>query len=477
MAAAAQDCALFLDMDLAILGSAPAAFDAYEQAVRREYDWVSEPQWIAGRRAVLAGFLARPAIYATAAFRATHEAAARRNLAEAMARLDRYSHKDEPEKPRDGEIQWLSFVRTYLQPAVKNGVFDLWVDRHMTGGADWEPEIERKLRACDIFILLVSAYSMASELHRRQGNRDRPRAAGEGRGRPFLSAAADADAQGRARQGPRQESAPARRQALLGFSAARSRSADDGRRRRDRRTSREQNRGARKSASDARSSVSDHSPPTSTSRGLPETAYERLVGRDAELKRLDEAWADRQDQHPLARSPRAARASRRWSTNGSTRLQADSYRGAECVLGWSFYSQGSKERATSADEFLNWALDKLGVKLETTSASAKGEAIAEALTARRVLLVLDGVEPLQHGPGSASGPAQGPGPARAAAPLRRRAAGRGARPDRADQPARRSPTSRAGRTAPRRSSMSNGCRTKPARRCCATTTSGGPTRS
>jgi predicted metal-dependent HD superfamily phosphohydrolase len=88
-AAAAQDCALFLDMDLAILGSPPADFDAYEQAVRREYDWVAEPQWIAGRRVVLAGFLARPAIYATAAFRATHEAAARRNLADAMARLDR----------------------------------------------------------------------------------------------------------------------------------------------------------------------------------------------------------------------------------------------------------------------------------------------------------------------------------------------------------------------------------------------------
>jgi hypothetical protein len=31
-----------------------------------------------------------------------------------------YSHKDEPELPRDGEIQWLSFVRTYLQPAVKH---------------------------------------------------------------------------------------------------------------------------------------------------------------------------------------------------------------------------------------------------------------------------------------------------------------------------------------------------------------------
>jgi hypothetical protein len=86
-----------------------------------------------------------------------------------------------------------------------------------------------------------------------------------------------------------------------------------------------------------------------------------------------------------------------------TRLQADGYHGAERVLGWSFYSQGSKERATAADEFLNWALDKLDVKIDTTNASAKGEAIAEALTKRRILLVLDGVEPLQHGPGPQAG--------------------------------------------------------------------------
>ena len=84
-----QDCALFLDMDLAILGASPAEFDAYEAAVRREYDWVTEPQWRAGRREVLAGFLARPAIYAAAQFRASHEAAARRNLAHAITRLDR----------------------------------------------------------------------------------------------------------------------------------------------------------------------------------------------------------------------------------------------------------------------------------------------------------------------------------------------------------------------------------------------------
>src|SRR2546423_5890870 len=74
-----------------------------------------------------------------------------------------YSHKDEPEKPRGDEVQWLSFVRTYLQPAVKHGIFDLWVDQHMPGGVDWNPEIEAKLRACDVFILLVSANAMASD--------------------------------------------------------------------------------------------------------------------------------------------------------------------------------------------------------------------------------------------------------------------------------------------------------------------------
>jgi predicted metal-dependent HD superfamily phosphohydrolase len=97
-ARAARDCALFLDMDLAVLGSEATEFDAYEQAVRREYDWVPEPQWIAGRRAVLTGFLERPAIYATAPFRLSHEAAARRNLAHALARLDRVDDSGAPDR-------------------------------------------------------------------------------------------------------------------------------------------------------------------------------------------------------------------------------------------------------------------------------------------------------------------------------------------------------------------------------------------
>ena len=136
--------------------------------------------------------------------------------------------------------------------------------------------------------------------------------------------------------------------------------------------------------------------------GLPETGYERLVGREAELARLDEAWSD-DKTNILSLIAEGGAGKSALVNEWLTRLQADSYRGATSVLGWSFYSQGSKERATAADAFLDWALDKLGVQVETTSASAKGDAIAEALMARRVLLVLDGVEPLQHGPGPQMG--------------------------------------------------------------------------
>ena len=90
-------------------------------------------------------------------------------------------------------------------------------------------------------------------------------------------------------------------------------------------------------------------------------------------------------------------------------MRADNYRGAEAVLGWSFYSQGTKERATSADAFLDWALEKLGVKSAANSAVVKGEAIAEAIMRRRALLVLDGVEPLQHGPDGQLGQLKDPG--------------------------------------------------------------------
>jgi hypothetical protein len=74
-----------------------------------------------------------------------------------------YAHADEPENPREGEEKWLSFVKGHLLPAVKHGAVDIWVDTLMQGGDDWDPEIERRLRGCDVFVLLVSRYSTSSD--------------------------------------------------------------------------------------------------------------------------------------------------------------------------------------------------------------------------------------------------------------------------------------------------------------------------
>ncbi|MER9299098.1 hypothetical protein NKI38_21765 [Mesorhizobium sp. M0621] len=82
-----RDASLFLDMDLSILGAAPDVFDAYERAVRREYAWVEEPMWRAGRSAVLKNFLARPHIFHTEEFRQRFERQARENMARSLAAL------------------------------------------------------------------------------------------------------------------------------------------------------------------------------------------------------------------------------------------------------------------------------------------------------------------------------------------------------------------------------------------------------
>lgn len=82
-----QDAALFLDLDLSVLGASSDAFDAYEAGVRREYGWVDEAAWRAGRAAVLKKFLDRPAIFQTEIFRQRYEQDARENIARSLATL------------------------------------------------------------------------------------------------------------------------------------------------------------------------------------------------------------------------------------------------------------------------------------------------------------------------------------------------------------------------------------------------------
>lgn len=74
------DPRLLLDIDLAILGAAPARYAEYAQQIRAEYAHVPDDAFRARRRRVLAGFLARPRIYATDAYHDALEQRARANL-------------------------------------------------------------------------------------------------------------------------------------------------------------------------------------------------------------------------------------------------------------------------------------------------------------------------------------------------------------------------------------------------------------
>ena len=74
------DVDLLLDIDLAILGAAPARFDEYEQQVRLEYAHVPDEAFRSRRAALLRALLARPALYRTEVFRTPLEATARANL-------------------------------------------------------------------------------------------------------------------------------------------------------------------------------------------------------------------------------------------------------------------------------------------------------------------------------------------------------------------------------------------------------------
>lgn len=81
------DARLLVDIDLGVLGSPPARFDASDRDIRLEYEAVPERRYRAGRRKVLERFLARPTIYQTVIARDLLEAQARINLHRALERL------------------------------------------------------------------------------------------------------------------------------------------------------------------------------------------------------------------------------------------------------------------------------------------------------------------------------------------------------------------------------------------------------
>src|SRR6201993_3215271 len=135
---------------------------------------------------------------------------------------------------------------------------------------------------------------------------------------------------------------------------------------------------------------------------LPVTGSD-VFGREEDLAFLDAAAAD----------PRVNVVSIvAWAGVGKStlvncwlrRIAAEEYRSAEFVFGWSFYRQGTSGQSSSADEFVDTALAWFGdPDPRVGTAWEKGERLAKLIADHRTLLVLDGLEPLQHPPGPQEG--------------------------------------------------------------------------
>lgn len=83
----ADDEAVLVDADLAVLGGEPKDYAAYVAGVRGEYAHVPAAQWRVGRADVLRGFLDTPRLFTTDVMHAEREVRAKANLAAELASL------------------------------------------------------------------------------------------------------------------------------------------------------------------------------------------------------------------------------------------------------------------------------------------------------------------------------------------------------------------------------------------------------
>ncbi len=136
---------------------------------------------------------------------------------------------------------------------------------------------------------------------------------------------------------------------------------------------------------------------------LPSTILPRLIGREADLALLEEAWTDR-----------AVRVQTVVAVGGAGKTALVHHwmqgfedagwkaRGAAAAYAWSFYSQGSgDDRQASGDVFIDSALRFFGEQSSPQSPRDRGLRLAELVRRRRTLMILDGLEPLQHPPATA----------------------------------------------------------------------------
>ncbi len=128
------------------------------------------------------------------------------------------------------------------------------------------------------------------------------------------------------------------------------------------------------------------------------TVNSLLIGRDEQLEFLDRAWADPETNFIQIIAPGGTGKTALMDKWFRRRLREEE----ATVFGWSFYSQGtSKQRqAASSDPFFAEIMSWLNISLPATaSVYAKAEAVANRLREEKMLLILDGIEPMQDSAG------------------------------------------------------------------------------
>jgi len=153
----------------------------------------------------------------------------------------------------------------------------------------------------------------------------------------------------------------------------------------------------------------ESAPPKINISRLDRYAPTELIGREAELHLLNEAWAKIQQveqgrPHILTFVALGGEGKTSLIAKWAAEMAAQDWPGCIAAFAWSFYSQGSSEQsAASSDLFLNEALIFFGdaaMAASSLGAHAKGQRLAELVGAQSSLLLFDGLEPLQYAPAS-----------------------------------------------------------------------------
>jgi len=139
-----------------------------------------------------------------------------------------------------------------------------------------------------------------------------------------------------------------------------------------------------------------------------------LIGREDELKLLDDAWlkvrrAEPKRPHILTFVALGGEGKTSLVAKWLAKIAYEGWSGCDSAFAWSFYSQGTSDQSVAAsDLFLKEAITFFGDGADKEFAASaagpyeKGQRLARIVGQRCALLILDGLEPLQYAPTSST---------------------------------------------------------------------------